>query len=237
MNMNKPINISAIIIEDEPLAASLLARYIQQYDGLNCEKIAYNAIEASNFLEKNKVDLIFLDIHLPKIKGFDLLDSLKQNYAVILTTAYAQYALDAYEKGVIDYLLKPIEYPRFEKAVERAVEQIELKRTASTRGDFIFVQENKSQIKIFLEDISYIVSDRAYLSIYLHTGHFIRIKSSISDFLSQLNEQFMRIHKSYIINLGRVNSLSLSAVVLEDGTFLTVGRTYRDNLRKVLGNS
>jgi len=232
--MHNSTNISTLIIEDEPLAASLLVRYVQQYSGLSCEKIAYNAIEATNFLERNEIDLLFLDIHLPRVKGFELLDSLKRNYAVILTTAYAQYALDAYEKGVIDYLLKPIEYPRFEKAVERALEQIELKRNATTRGDFIFVQENKSQIKIFLEDITYVVSDRAYLSIYLHTGHFIRTKSSISDFLHQLNDQFMRIHKSYIINLGRVTSLSLSAVVLENGTFLTVGRTYRGNLRKIL---
>lgn len=219
--------LKSIIIEDEPLAASLLERYAAKYPDLENIGLFRNAVEAKEFLMSNKVDLIFLDLHLPKIKGFDFLDSLEKEYHVILTTAYSEYALEGFEKGVIDYLLKPIIYPRFELALNR------LKTLISGNNQeplSITIQVNKTRIKLRENNITYIESNGGYVNIFDINSKIYRTKMTTQSIHNMLSENFLRIHKSYIINKKFVTIISSSELILNHSISLPIGRKFKDGV-------
>jgi len=221
----------SIIIEDEPLAATLLERYASQYPDLRNVGSFRNALEAKSFLSKNEVDLLFLDLHLPKIKGFDFLESLDKKYHIILTTAYSEYALEGFEKGVFDYLLKPILYTRFELAIDR------LKALVSTFDEgkkMLIIQVNKSKIRIPESEISYVESSRGYVNVYDCKGHIYRTKISTLSIHQMLSSDFIRIHKSYIINMNHVTTLSSSELVLSGSVSLPIGRKFKEEVLSCL---
>ncbi|MEM9546534.1 MAG: LytTR family DNA-binding domain-containing protein [Bacteroidota bacterium] len=221
----------SIIIEDEPLAASLLEKYSTQYAGLENLAIFRNAVDASTFLESNDVDILFLDLHLPKIRGFEFLDGLQKRYHVILTTAYSEYALKGFEKGVFDYLVKPILYPRFELAMNR-LKEILPSNTEQTKA--ITIQVNKSKIRIPEEDILFIESNRGYVNIHDANGLIYRTKMSTTGILQLLSGDFLRIHKSYVINSKKIRSLSSSEIVLCHTAPLPIGRKYKQEILTAL---
>jgi len=225
--------LKSIIIEDEPLAASLLERYALRYSELENIGSFRNAVEARNFLISNDVDLLFLDLHLPKVKGFDFLDSLENNYHVILTTAYSEYALKGFEKGVLDYLVKPILYPRFELAMDR------LKALIPRINDHekaITIQVNKSKIRILEKDIFYIESDRGYVNVHDSNELMYRTKMSTHNIHQLLSPDFIRIHKSYIVNKSQIRSLSSSVIVLHNSMTLPIGRKFKPAVLAALSN-
>ncbi len=222
---------NCIIIEDEPLAAEILKDYISDIPLLNLVGIHHDAISALSYLNDHPIDLIFLDINLPKLKGLDFLKSLRKYPDVIITTAYEEYALKSYDYQVTDYLLKPIEFSRFLIAVNKF---IELKKSVNhintdikENNASMHFNVNKKLVKVFLNDILYMESQKDYL--HIHTMHKkIITKMQINEIEKLLNkDHFIRIHRSFIISIPNVESISLTQVELFNQT-IPVGRNYRE---------
>lgn len=216
--------IKCIIIEDEPLAVKVLSDYILQVPFLELQKSFKDAILATDFLRNNNTDLIFLDIHLPKLKGMAFLKTLKNPPAVIVTTAYHQYAVEGFELNVTDYLLKPIEFERFLAAVNK-VKRVQ-KEKEETK-DFIFVNVQNKKVKIIFSDILYIESQREYVKIVTTKKAYLS-KMSTHTIESLLpSNQFKRIHRSFIISMDKIESYTAETVEV-NGVALPVGRGYKD---------
>ncbi|MFP3595323.1 LytR/AlgR family response regulator transcription factor [Chryseobacterium sp. SIMBA_029] len=220
-----------IIVEDEPIAAEILETFISKDENLHLVGKCADAVHASNLLHTHKVDLMFLDINLPVIKGFDFLKQLKNPPFVIVTTAYHEYAVEGYELDVVDYLMKPIPYCRFLTAVGKFTYLLEAEDALLEIADrdHIFITIGKKQIKITLEDIFYIESLREYIHIHTKTETFT-VKMPISRIEESLNPKlFIRIHKSYIISKSKVEVKSANMMQV-NGKKLPIGRTYKPSI-------
>lgn len=220
-----------IIIEDQPPAQRILKKYIEDIGTLNLKATFSNAIQAMDFLKTEEVELIFLDIHLPKISGIDFLKTLPNPPAVILTTAFSEYALESYEFNVVDYLLKPFSFQRFVKAVSK----VPIKKISSSIGGNeitpkeIFIKSGYEYIKIIIDDIFYIKSDADYTEIFLPNRKYLS-SEPLRYWLENLdNDQFMRIHKSYIINTSKIEKIASNQVFLGDEITIPIGRAYKEN--------
>jgi len=218
-----------LIIEDEPLAAEILSDHITALQQLELVGICSNAVQAMNALQENTIDLIFLDLHLPRIKGFEFLQSLANPPQVIVTTAYQEYALQGYEYNVVDYLLKPIEFPRFLKAIQK-LRYLEKQRNQQQSGTkqrpYLFFNVNKKKVRVYLDEILYIESLRDYVRIYQGSGSIVS-KISISHLERQLPaDRFQRIHRSFLINTAAIKVYDATTVEIKDQV-IPIGRNYR----------
>lgn len=224
--------IKCIIVEDEPLAVKVLADYIAQVPFLELQGAFKDAILATDYLHDHTVDLIFLDIHLPKLKGMAFLKTLTHPPAVIITTAYHQYAVEGFELNVTDYLLKPFEFERFLVAVNK------VKRTQGEKNlpagreeakDHLFVSVHKKKVKVLFSDILYIESQREYIRIVTAKGEFLSKMSTheIEELLPP--KLFRRIHRSFIVSVNKIDSYTADSVEVA-GTPIPIGRGYRDVL-------
>ena len=221
--------IKCIIVEDEPLAAKVLSEYILQVPFLELNGTFKDAILATEYLRENSVDLIFLDIHLPKLKGMAFLKTLTDPPAVIVTTAYHQYAVEGFNLNVTDYLLKPFEFERFLVAVNKvkAAAGETQKTTESPEKDFIFLNVQKKKVKILFSEIVYIESQREYIKIVTTKKEFIS-KMSTHEIEALLpSNLFKRIHRSFIVSVARIESYTAESVEL-NGISIPIGRGYRD---------
>jgi two-component system, LytTR family, response regulator len=239
--------LNCIIVEDEPLAAKVLSDYISQVPFLELKESFKDAILASEYLRHNTVDLIFLDIHLPKLKGMAFLKTLKNPPAVIITTAYHQYAVEGFELNVTDYLLKPFEFDRFFIAVNKvrsggvpqpnadaSGSQTLIQKETETHGikDHLFLNVQKKKVKLSFSDIVYIESQREYIKI-VTTKHEYISKMSTHEIEALLPPHlFKRIHRSYIISIGKIESYS-AEIVEVNGVSIPIGRGYRDVLENL----
>ena len=219
-----------IIVEDEPLAAKVLTDYISQTPFLELQGTFKDAILATDYLRNNTVDLIFLDIHLPKLKGMAFLKTLANPPAVIITTAYHQYAVEGFDLNVTDYLLKPFEFERFLIAVNKVkTAQVELPRPTESPDtkDFIFLNVQKKKVKILFSEIVYIESQREYIKIVTTKKEYISKMSTheIEDLLPA--SLFKRIHRSFIISMNKIESYNAEMVEVS-GVSIPIGRGYRD---------
>ncbi len=224
---------NCIIVDDEPLARQLLESYIQQIDELTLLKSCKNAIEALALLERANIDLILMDIDMPVTSGIELLKSLQVSPHVIFTTAYREYALDAYDLDVVDYLLKPINFNRFLHAIAKIkqLKQYEPEKvvTAHSRYEdtFLFLKENREMKKIFLKDILFIESLRDYVRVKTITQEVISYQK-ISYLEQRLPQQkFIRVHRSFIVPVERVSAFTQSSVKV-DSTNIPIGRNYKN---------
>ncbi len=226
-------NMTCLIVEDEPLAAEVLEDYINQIPFLHLVKKCEDAIFALEILQKEKIDLIFLDIHLPKLKGLDFIKTLENPPKIIITSAYQDYALQGYELNVIDYLIKPIEFDRFVTAVNKAHQkndhfQSVINREIADR-QFLFFNVGKKKIKIFLDEILYIESLKEYIKIVS------KEKSILTKFqLGQIeellrNSNFLRVHRSFIIAKNKVDAYTASDIEI-NGFLIPVGRSYKEHV-------
>lgn len=218
-----------IIVEDEPLAAKVLSDYISQVPFLDLNGTFKDAILATDYLRENSVDLIFLDIHLPKLKGMAFLKTLIDPPAVIITTAYHQYAVEGFELNVTDYLLKPFEFERFLVAVNKVkAAQTEKQRSnESETKDHLFINVQKKKVKILFSEIVYIESQREYIKIITTKREYIS-KMSTHEIESLLpSNLFKRIHRSFIVSVSKIESYTAEAVEL-NGVSIPIGRGYRD---------
>ena len=224
-----------IIIEDEPLAARVLSGYIQQVPFLDLQGIFKDAIYASDYLLQHPADLIFLDIHLPKLKGMAFLKTLPAPPAVIVTTAYHQYAVEGFALNVTDYLLKPFGFERFLVAVNKvkaAQAGKSAKEPAEEPREHLFVNVQKKKVKILFAEILYIESQREYVKIVTTKGAYLS-KIGTQDIEGMLPAQaFRRIHRSFIIATGKVDSYTAEAVEIQ-GNCIPVGRAYREVLERL----
>src|SRR5688500_5297852 len=226
--------IKCIIVEDEPLAAKVLSDYIGEVPFLELMGTFKDAILATEFLRDQTIDLIFLDIHLPKLKGMAFLRTLTHPPAVIITTAYHQYAVEGFELNVTDYLLKPFEFERFLVAVNKVktAQKENQKQIDDTEKDFIFLNVQKKKVKISFSEIAYIESQREYIKIVTTKNAYIS-KMSTHEMEALLPpNQFKRIHRSYIISMDKIESYTAESVEV-NGVSLPVGRGYRDVLENL----
>lgn len=222
--------IKCIIIEDEPLAVRILKDYIRQVSLLELAEVFKDAISAKNYLQTEKVNLIFLDIHLPKIKGFDFLRSLADPPVVIVTTAYHQYALEGFELSVADYLMKPISFKRFTAAVNKAVKLIKMnqrdKSIEENPAEAIYLNVNRRKVKILLTDILYIESKREYVQIVTLRNELIS-KISTTELEAMLPpEKFKRIHRSFIVSVAKIDTYTRENVEIQ-GKLIPIGKNFR----------
>lgn len=224
--------LKCIIIEDEPLAAKVLSDYILQTPFLELQATFKDAILATDWLRYNVTDLIFLDIHLPKLKGMAFLKTLVHPPAVIITTAYHQYAVEGFDLNVTDYLLKPFEFERFLVAVNKVRtsgrERSEFEK--SEIKDHLFLNVQKKKVKILFSEIVYIESQREYIRIVTTKKEWIS-KMSTHEIEALLpSNLFKRIHRSFIVALKRIDSYTADSVEV-NGIFIPIGRDYRDSVK------
>jgi len=223
--------LKCLIVDDEAAAHYVLINYIERVERLELAGRCQDVLEAINFLHKNAVDLIFLDINMPELTGFDLLNTLSNPPKVILTTAYSEFALESYEYGAVDYLLKPIHFPRFLKAVERFISMLPagtVESVQATEAPFM-VKEDGSWIRIDPKEIQYAQSLGNYVRIFTtRQSHLVSITTSELEQKLPASK-FMRIHKSYIIAIDKISKYSNHSVIINN-TELPVGITYRREL-------
>jgi DNA-binding LytR/AlgR family response regulator len=241
--------INVIIVDDEPLAQDVLETYIEKVPELNLVQKCNNALEANEALQENDIDLMFLDIQMPQLTGIDFVKTLAQPPLTIFTTAYPNYAIEGFELNALDYLLKPISLERFMKAVNKAMEQLELRKreaggSASSgpeeETDYIFVKADKKLVKINYKDILYIEGLKDYVIIRMEQGRVITLQTmkSLEDKLPQ--QTFKRIHRSYIINLEKINAMVGNMVEIMEknqAKHLPIGKNYRDELLEIINKN
>jgi two-component system LytT family response regulator len=228
-------NIKCIIIEDEPLATKVLTDYISQVHFLELQGSFKDAILATDFLRDHQTDLIFLDIHLPKLKGMAFLKTLAHPPAVIITTAYHQYAVEGFNLNVTDYLLKPFDFERFLIAVTKVKkgESERLKpQDATDPKDYLFLNVQKKKVKLSFSEILYIESQREYIRIVTTKSEYISKMSTheIEDLLP--THLFKRIHRSFIVSVGKIESYNAEMVEV-NGVSIPIGRGYKDVVEKL----
>lgn len=220
------------IIDDEPIAHSIIEEFAKEISSLEKVGNCYDAFKAIDLLRKKDVELLFLDINMPKITGFEMLKTLKNPPKIIVTTAYKEFALEGYEFQVSDYLLKPFTFSRFLKAVNTVLEYKE--SNSASRGiskDFIIIKVDKKKHRVKLSDIQFIEAQGNYCKVVTKTGNLLTLRG-ISDFQSALSEQFLRVHNSFIVNKDYVTAVEGNRVFIDKET-IPVGRTYKKVLLNI----
>ncbi|KAA3440272.1 LytR/AlgR family response regulator transcription factor [Rufibacter hautae] len=228
-------NITCIIVEDEPLAVKILSDYVSQVPFLDLKGIFKDAILATDYLRNHAVDLIFLDIHLPKLKGMAFLKTLVNPPEIIITTAYHQYAVEGFNLNVTDYLLKPIEFERFLVAVNK-VKSAERDKPGTPAlqetKDYLFLNVQKKKVKILFSDILYIESQKEYIKLVTTKGEHLS-KMSTHEMETLLPAHlFKRIHRSFIVSKNKIDSYTIEEVEV-NGVSIPIGRGYRDILTEL----
>ncbi len=218
-------DIRCIIVEDEPLAAKMLNAFASQIPSLEIKGTFKNAMLAAEYLRDHAVDLIFLDIHLPKVKGFAFLRSIPSPPAVIVTTAYHSYAVEGFDLNVVDYLLKPFTFDRFRRAVAKASTAIAHARTNPDTRDHMYVTVRKKRLRVLFSEIVYVESQREYVRIVTDTGE-VRSKMStrrVEELLPP--HRFKRVHRSFIVSVEKIRSFTAARVEVP-GRSIPVGRGF-----------
>lgn len=223
-----------IIVEDQPPAQRILRKFIQDVPTLELVDVFSDGLSTMEFLNNQSVDLMFLDIHLPKINGLDFLKSIPDPPHVILTTAFSEYALEGYDLNVVDYLLKPFSFQRFLQAVNKVnakYEQISPQNN-NVQLTEIYVKSSHEHIKVLVEDIYTITSDSDYTEIHMNDKKILS-NESLRHWVEVLGgNHFFQIHKSHIINTRKIDRISGNLVQLTNGTKIPIGRAYKDNFLK-----
>lgn len=233
-----------LIVDDEPLARELIKGYVAKLENFEIVAECSDAMKALNVLRSKPVDLMFMDIQMPQITGVEFLKTLKHAPKVIITTAYREYALDGFELDVVDYLLKPITFERFLKSVNKyyQMSQEEVQVVSGQNADkgtdesFIYVKENKKVIKIYLSEIKYIEGLSEYVQIYTDKRKVI-VKTSLTQMEEKLpSEHFLRIHKSYIISVNKIEAFTANTIEIQNKE-LPIGRSYKNVVLNLLNFS
>lgn len=245
------MKINCLIVDDEPLALDVIAAYIDRIDGLELVGRCDNALNAFEALQNNQVDLLFLDIQMPKLDGIEFIKTLSNPPKVIFTTAYREYAIEAFNVDAVDYLLKPIPFARFLKSVSKAFQHFNPgssndQKSASDSGSseintdmsmdeakHIFVRADKKMVKIYLKDILYIESLKDYVIIHVPSKRIVT-KQKISYLEEKLPEElFLRIHRSFLVSIPKIEAFSPNHVEIS-GKELPIGRSYKNVVSKAL---
>lgn len=226
--------IKCIIIDDEPLAISLIESYVAKTPILELVYTSENPISGLAYLQNNEVQLVFLDIQMPQLSGINFMKIAGDQLKYVLTTAYSEYALEGYEHSVVDYLLKPISFDRFSKSISKTKEFFQIKNSAEA---YFFVKSSGQQIRINFNEIAYVESIKDYVSINTEREEYI-VLETLKSLEQQLPKNFNRIHKSFIINLDMVKAIDGKLITLSSGKPIPIGDTYKsDFLLKIKNHS
>lgn len=237
------MKLKCIIVDDEPLAIEVIESYIERLDNIEIVERCNNALKAFEILQKEHIDLIFLDIQMPKLTGIDFLKTIKNPPKVIFTTAYRDYAIESYELDVVDYLLKPVSFERFLKAVSKVFNNsgqenqvvIQSQETSANEEKYIFLKSDKKMIKVVLNDILYIESLKDYVRVKTTEKEVITFQK-ISYLEQKLPEDcFLRIHRSFIVAIKKIESYS-STTIEVPGKVLPIGRNYKNQVMTALND-
>lgn len=227
----------SIIIDDEPLARELLQDFAEKVSFLEIVATLSNGVEALTYLQQHKIDLVFLDIQMPDITGLELLRTLSSRPKVIFTTAYSEYAVEGFNLDATDYLLKPFDFPRFLKAVNKVMElhllENQPKNPVEEESDFLFVKDGRELVKVWFDEIDYIQGQKDYVLFKTSSRKLLSLMN-MKDLERDLPQgRFLRIHQSYIINTTHIQSLSSDQVTIADET-LSVSQSYKQAFRAFL---
>lgn len=243
------MQLKCLIVDDEPLAHQVISNFAESLQSLEIIGNCYNAFQAIDFLNEQKPDLIFLDINMPKLKGLQFLRTLSHPPLVIVTTAYKEYAVDSYDLEVCDYLLKPYSFERFMKAVNRALELKKLKQKPENppsiqpasvvpapepMPDTVFLKSDKKVYQVSYQDIIYLESLGSYVKFHLSNQVIITLERLSNYEQSLPANSFVRIHKSYIVNIKKIQVIEGNTVKI-NALELPVGNVYKSNLKKIIG--
>ncbi|MBW1298991.1 LytR/AlgR family response regulator transcription factor [Aquimarina litoralis] len=230
--------INYIIVDDEHIAHDIIKGYCDALPNLSFVQHCYDAIEAMECLRKHKIDLIFLDLNMPKLKGFEFLKTLKYPPNIIVTTAYQEYAIEGYELNIVDYLLKPFSFERFIKAINKIetknkIEDFPPISNIKKEEESLFLRSNKKLIQVKTEDILFIEATGNYIKV-VTTKAEIQVREKISDMLSLLpTDEFFQTHKSFIIAKKHINEIEGNRILIQD-YIIPIGKVYKNNLKAFL---
>jgi len=233
------MKLNCLIVDDEPVARNGMEEYVKEIEFLNLVAKCESAVKASTWLDTNKIDLLFMDIHMPKMSGIDFLKTRKDAPLVIITTAYPEYALEGYSLDVIDYLVKPIPFDRFLKATQKARDFYALKQPAKSAGEeYFFVKCDSKFERINFEDVLFIESLQNYVVIHTINRKYISYLT-LSSMEHQLPEtKFMKVHKSYLVGLAKIKAIEGNEIVVDNGLRVPISRNLRDEvMNRILGNN
>lgn len=232
------MKIKCLVVDDEPLAQRVLEKYISSLDSLELVKKCNNALEASSYLHRHQVDVMFLDIKMPELTGMEFLKILTDPPQVILTTAYSEYALEGYEYSVVDYLLKPISFERFLKAVNK----IKKKNSDTESGkptpktemaDFIFLKSDQTHHRVQYKDIKYLQGYGNYIKVFTRNRKILILETMGNMEKKLPKEQFVRVHKSYIVSIQKIDKIIENKIKIND-TSIPIGRAYKIRVNDIL---
>ncbi|CAM1346022.1 LytR/AlgR family response regulator transcription factor [Tenacibaculum crassostreae] len=232
--------VKCLLVDDEPLAIKLLEKHIAKIDNLEVVATCNNAIKAFEILNTQEVDLLFLDIKMPNLTGIDFLKTLKSPPKTIFTTAYRDYAIESYDLGVIDYLLKPITFERFFKAVDRFLKDnakpVENKSRQGSSDEFMLIKSGNKFHKVIVEDILFIESLKDYVKIHTVNDKRIVSKYRISEIEEELRDKnFLRVHRSYIINIDKISAFTVNDIEV-NSIEIPIGASYKEKVVSFLNN-
>ena len=224
--------LNCIVADDEPIARKIVESYVDAIPYLNIVASCKNAFEVLEVLQEKTVDVLFLDINMPKLSGLSLLKTLQKRPNVIITTAYPEYAIEGFELSVTDYLVKPFSLERFMQAIQKVNKtdliKPEVKIEERKTNENIFVKSDKKIIKINLEEIYHIEAYGNYVKIY--ADKMILTPQTLSDFLEKISKDFIRIHKSFIINFKHLKMIDGNQIILINDTKIPIGKSYKKEL-------
>ncbi len=230
--------IKCLVIDDEPLALQQLAAYVGKTSFLSLVGECQSAIEAREVIEKERVDAIFVDINMPDTNGMDFVRSLSAPPIVVFTTAYSDYAVEGYRVDAVDYLLKPFGFDDFTRAALRVKKRYELENQAQLASvaddDSIFLKTEHRIVRVSIADIRYVESMSEYLKLYIEGQRPVMMLFSMKRMEEKLPPYFVRIHRSYIVNMRKIVEVSKNRVVMDAETYLPIGDNYKDSLLKYL---
>lgn len=231
--------IKTLIIDDEPLAVEILETYVNQVPGLQLVDKCYNALDANEILQHQEIDLILIDIQMPQMTGIELVKSLSRPPNVIFTTAYPEFAIQGFELNAIDYLLKPIAFNRFLKAVNKVMNTTNVTdRTKEVSNqDFIFVKADKKLIKLNYEEILFIEGLKDYVMIYTDQARIVTLQT-MKSLEEKLPEKiFVRVHRSFIVNVNKIKSIhsdDIEILIKNQSRQIPIGNNYSENINKII---
>ena len=238
--------IKCIVVDDEPIARQYLSDYVAKMPQLELLAVFSSAKDAWEIIETGAADLVFLDIQMPGLTGIEFIRTLQKKPAVILTTAYSEYAIEGYELDVRDYLLKPISFDRFARAVNKVADRLKIQADSISSGkspsgenettprDFIFVKSGYKSVKLNINDILYVEGMKEYVVIHTKDKKFAKLDrmKNVENLLKR--QGFIRVHKSYIVSVKNIESVFGNTIEI-NGKQLPVGRSYKDEINKILG--
>jgi DNA-binding LytR/AlgR family response regulator len=231
---------NCLIVDDEPIAQQILEKYISQIEALHLVGKCNNAFEALNVLHKEKIDILFLDIKMPSLTGLDMLKTLQNHPKVILTTAFSEFGVESYEYGITDYLLKPIPFERFLKAVNKILMPQNMSMTTSQterkaeEPTFIFFKADKKIHKFYFKDILFIEGSGNYVKIHAQNEKPLMVLDKLTELQGKLlTHQFVRVHKSFIVNISHIQKIEGNLIKIKDKE-IPVSATFKSNLEGLI---